>query len=106
MTHVITDLCIRAGDCVEVCPVDCIVPGPVDDAEWNKLFYIDPEECIDCGACIPECPVEEAIVTDDEATEEDLERNAAFFTEGPGVNADEWWDPDDLDDYRGLPEPE
>jgi hypothetical protein len=48
--------------------------------------------------------VEDAIVTDDEATEEDLERNAAFFTEGPGVNADEWWDPDDLDDYRGLPE--
>jgi len=26
MAYIITQLCIRAGDCVEVCPVECIVP--------------------------------------------------------------------------------
>ena len=56
MTHVITGLCIRDGACVEVCPVECIIPGQPQD-EW-PLYYIDPETCIDCGACVPECPVE------------------------------------------------
>jgi hypothetical protein len=26
MTHIITSLCLRFG-CVDVCPVECIVPG-------------------------------------------------------------------------------
>lgn len=54
MPSVITDLCLRDGACVTVCPVDCIVPGnPVE--EWPH-YYIDQEACIDCSACIPECP--------------------------------------------------
>ena len=54
MTHIITSLCIRDRGCIDVCPVECIVPGePV--AEWPWM-YIDPDTCIDCGACIPECP--------------------------------------------------
>jgi NAD-dependent dihydropyrimidine dehydrogenase PreA subunit len=41
---------------VDVCPVDCIVPGkPTEKWPW---YYIDPDTCIDCGACIPECPFE------------------------------------------------
>jgi ferredoxin len=48
---------------VDVCPVECIVPGkPVTEWPW---FYIDPDTCIDCGACIPECPYE-AIFPEDE----------------------------------------
>ena len=63
MTHVITSLCMYDASCVEVCPVDCIVPGkPME--EW-PTFYIDPETCIDCGACVPECP-QEAIFMEDE----------------------------------------
>lgn len=63
MTHIITSLCLRDGGCVEVCPVECIVPGtPSDKYPW---YYIDPDTCIDCGACIPECPYE-AIFTEDE----------------------------------------
>jgi len=63
MTHIITSLCLRDGSCVEVCPVECIVPGkPQDKCPW---FYIDPDTCIDCGACIPECPFE-AIFPEDE----------------------------------------
>ena len=98
MTYVINAACTREGDCVEVCPVDCIVPGPKGDETWGTTFYIDPDTCIDCGACLPECPVDGAIFADDEVPteyESDLERNAAFFTEGPG-----YWD-FDLDEQRG-----
>ena len=66
MTHIITSLCLRDSSCVEVCPVECIVPGK-PEAEW-PWFYIDPDTCIDCGACIPECPYE-AIFTEDEVPE-------------------------------------
>ncbi len=63
MTHIITSLCLRDSSCVDVCPVECIVPGkPVEQWPW---FYIDPDTCIDCGACIPECPYE-AIFTEEE----------------------------------------
>jgi ferredoxin len=54
MTYVITSLCLRDGGCVNVCPVECIVPGKPTDQ--YPLFYIDPEVCIDCGACVRECP--------------------------------------------------
>jgi len=48
---------------VDVCPVECIVPGkPQEEWPW---YYIDPDTCIDCGACIPECPYE-AIFPEDE----------------------------------------
>ncbi len=63
MTHIITSLCLRDGGCVDVCPVECIVPGMPQDK--YPLYYIDPATCIDCGACIPECPFE-AIFTEDE----------------------------------------
>jgi ferredoxin len=54
MTHIITSLCLRDRGCIEVCPVECIVPGvPAAKSPW---MYIDPDTCIDCGACIPECP--------------------------------------------------
>ena len=63
MTHIITSLCLRDAGCVEVCPVECIIPGkPQEEWPW---FYIDPDTCIDCGACIPECPFE-AIFPEDE----------------------------------------
>jgi len=54
MTHIITSLCLRDRGCIDVCPVECIVPGePLEKYPW---MYIDPDTCIDCGACIPECP--------------------------------------------------
>lgn len=96
MTYVIVDTCTRAGDCVEVCPVDCIVPGPKDDPEWGDLFFIDPDICIDCGACVPVCPPE-AIFPEWEVPPEfeaDIERNARYFLEGPG-----YWD-FDLEEER------
>jgi ferredoxin--NADP+ reductase len=88
MTYTITELCTREGDCVEVCPVDCIVPGPKDNPEW-PLFYIDPDVCIDCGACVPVCPPEaifpEFEVPPDQQFMTDVNRD--YFTKGPG-----YWD--------------
>jgi ferredoxin len=88
MAYIITRLCIRAGDCVEVCPVDCIVPGPAGDSAW-PIFYIDPNTCIDCGACVPECPANaifpEPEVPPDYAAE--IDTNRQFFETGPGYRA-------------------
>jgi ferredoxin len=79
MTHIITSLCLRDGGCVEVCPVECIVPGkPQDKYPW---YYIDPVTCIDCGACIPECPYE-AIFTEDE-TPDAYEANGSEYISMP-----------------------
>jgi len=52
MPFVITEPCIdeKAADCVDVCPVDCIVKG-------ENQYFIDPDLCIDCGACEAACPV-------------------------------------------------
>jgi NAD-dependent dihydropyrimidine dehydrogenase PreA subunit len=95
MTYVIVESCTRAGDCVEVCPVDCIVPGPTGNDEW-PLFYIDPDICIDCGACVPVCPPEaifpEWEVPSDQQHMTDI--NADFFLDGPG-----YWD-FDLEEER------
>ncbi len=85
MAFVITELCTRDGACVEVCPVDCIVPGPKGSDEW-PYFYIDPEICINCGACAAVCP-SEAIYPEEDVPaklQADIERNRRFFTDGPG----------------------
>ena len=98
MTYTITELCTREADCVEVCPVDCIVPSPKGNTEF-PLFYIDPDECIDCGACVPVCPPE-AIFPEFEVPAEHAfmtQVNADYFTKGPG-----YWD-FELDEQRGMP---
>jgi ferredoxin--NADP+ reductase len=86
MTHIITSICLPDGACVEVCPVECIVPGASE--EW-PLYYIDPDTCIDCGACVPECPVD-AIFPEEDVPEEyeaDIQVNYDFFGDGPGYSA-------------------
>jgi ferredoxin len=113
MTHIITSLCLRDGACVDVCPVDCIVPGQ-PEAEW-PWYFIDPDTCIDCGACVPECPFEAIFVEDEVPSSyqmaagqeripfrgpryasaggevvdltEDTKPNYDFFSDGPGYNA-------------------
>jgi ferredoxin len=89
MAYVITELCIRDGACAEVCPVECIVPGPEDDALWGKQYFINPDDCIECGACAPECP-SDAIFPEDEVPaqyKEAIAKNRAFYAEGPGYSA-------------------
>ncbi|ETT37501.1 4Fe-4S binding protein [Paenibacillus sp. FSL H7-0942] len=52
MPFVITEHCIheQAADCLDVCPVDCIVKG-------EDQYFINPDQCIDCGNCETACPV-------------------------------------------------
>ncbi|WP_138420317.1 indolepyruvate ferredoxin oxidoreductase subunit alpha [Aquibacillus sediminis] len=76
MAFVITAPCSteKAGECVTVCPVDCIEEG-------KDQFYIDPDICIDCGACKAVCPVdaieeEYDLLPDQEVY---LEKAEAFF---------------------------
>ena len=58
MAYVITAPCVADYSCVEVCPVDCISPGPEEsDFDNAEQLYIDPERCIDCAACVEACPV-------------------------------------------------
>jgi len=66
MTYIVTSLCLRDLGCIDVCPVECMVPGK-PESEWPWI-YIDPDSCIDCGACVPECPFE-AIFPEDEVPE-------------------------------------
>lgn len=76
MTHIITSLCLRDRGCIDVCPVECIVPGPIDEG-W-PMVYIDPDTCIDCGACIPECPFG-AIFPEDEVPEEYVAKGGEYI---------------------------
>lgn len=66
MAFIITSPCKEelAGECVEVCPVDCIEQG-------QDMFYIDPDVCIDCGACVAVCPVDAIFMEDDVPEEEE-----------------------------------
>lgn len=70
MAFVITSPCQaeKAGECVDVCPVDCIEMG-------EDQYYIDPSICIDCGACQAVCPVEAIYY------EEDLRADEQMFLE-------------------------
>ncbi len=115
MTHIITSICLRDGACVDVCPVDCIIPGfPQNEWPW---YFIDPETCIDCGACVPECPFDAIFVEDEVPDEyemkagqeripfggaryeaeggevvdltEDIQPNYDFFEKGPGYESAE-----------------
>ncbi|WP_313892242.1 ferredoxin family protein [Psychrobacillus sp.] len=65
MTYVIIDACKdeKAAVCLDVCPVDCIIP-------ITTQYIIDPNLCIDCGACETVCPVE-AIYHEDDLLDED-----------------------------------
>ena len=56
MTHIIVEGCLGEvyAACVDVCPVECIHPGPY---KGEAFMIINPEVCIDCGVCLPECPI-------------------------------------------------
>jgi len=79
MTYVICEPCVNCkyGDCVDVCPVDCIYEG-------DDMLYINPDECIDCDACVRACPAE-AIFIDDEVPDKwaaYIQINADFDYDG------------------------
>lgn len=68
MSYVITGKCLgeQYGDCVAVCPVECIHPGTHNN---ESFMIIDPTVCISCGLCLPECPITAIVETEQEAGE-------------------------------------
>ena len=60
---IVSHICEGLGDCIAVCPVECIhwVDGQTND-KGTKFVYIDASTCIDCGACLSICPIEGAIL--------------------------------------------
>lgn len=62
--HVITRLCQDClhGDCLDVCPVECIVQHD-EEGLPNQLFIQD--HCIFCGACEAACPEKAIFAFDD-----------------------------------------
>ncbi len=85
MTYVIVGSCINDAVCTDVCPVDCIQPGPTSAAyEHAEMLYIDPSICIDCHACAEACPIN-AIYPLQKLPEkwaDYAEINAAYFRQG------------------------
>ncbi|MSR53915.1 MAG: 4Fe-4S dicluster domain-containing protein [Gemmataceae bacterium] len=44
--------CTACGDCVPVCPADCLAMA------GNVPWLVRPADCISCAACLAVCPVE------------------------------------------------
>lgn len=87
MAYVIAQPCIgtKAGECVQVCPVDAIHPRPdePDHASVPQL-YIDPQTCINCGACASVCPTEAIYPEEDLPAEwkNFIQINAEYYKKG------------------------
>jgi electron transport complex protein RnfC len=53
------DVCIKCGDCNDVCPVG-ILPQNIMDAELrsvnDRIIELNTNECVECGLCTYVCP--------------------------------------------------
>ena len=49
MAYNITELCIKCGSCVNVCPLEAI-------SEQDNCFVINRDVCVECGSCAQICP--------------------------------------------------
>jgi len=50
--------CSGCNACVEVCPMDLLIPHPQEGSPPVVLF---PDECWYCGSCVLHCPKKGAI---------------------------------------------
>ena len=53
------DVCIKCGDCNDICPAG-ILPQNIMDAELrsvnSRIVDLNTEECVECGLCTYVCP--------------------------------------------------
>lgn len=47
--------CVGCNTCVDVCPIDVMIPNPEKGKEPIVVFA---EECWFCGSCVNDCPKE------------------------------------------------
>lgn len=60
---IVSDICEGVGDCLPVCPVECIEwAEDKTNAKGTTFAWINNETCLPCGACLSVCPVEGAIL--------------------------------------------
>jgi NAD-dependent dihydropyrimidine dehydrogenase PreA subunit len=59
---VVADVCEGVGDCIPICPTECIHWADEPNARGEKHVFIDAGKCIDCAACLSVCPTEGAIL--------------------------------------------
>jgi len=52
------DICTGCNMCVDICPMDVLVPNP---KKGNPPITLYPEECWYDGSCVGECPFPGAI---------------------------------------------
>ncbi|MCI2430298.1 4Fe-4S binding protein [Candidatus Acetothermia bacterium] len=84
MAFVICQPClgVKSGDCVQVCPVDCIHPRK-DEPDFANVqqIFIDPVTCINCGACAAVCPVQAIFPEEDvpEQWKQYIQINAQYY---------------------------
>ena len=45
--------CVGCNNCVNVCPIDLLIPGAKAGAPPETAY---PHECWYCGCCVMECP--------------------------------------------------
>ncbi len=53
--------CVACELCSKICPCDCIIVKPYEDAKGNrrpKVFDIDLARCLYCGLCEDACPAD------------------------------------------------
>lgn len=61
LPHLDDSRCIGCGDCVAVCPTDCLeMVGPLP-------WLARPRHCISCTACVLVCPAEALRMAEPEA---------------------------------------
>ena len=56
IAHVIDELCVGCGKCIEVCPMEALSLVSKHDVKKNKkIAILTAENCIGCGVCVNVC---------------------------------------------------
>jgi NAD-dependent dihydropyrimidine dehydrogenase PreA subunit len=62
---IVSDICEGIGDCIAVCPEECIHwAEECRNAKGTGYVYIDESKCTDCDACLAVCPIYGAVLAE------------------------------------------
>jgi NAD-dependent dihydropyrimidine dehydrogenase PreA subunit len=58
---IVSDICEGIGDCIPLCPEECIHWADKINKKGAKYAYIDETKCTNCDACLFVCPISGAV---------------------------------------------